>query len=73
MSFHTAINALTFTCPKCKRDTDKTFEWARCNNKFRCQCGTVTSYDMRDAAGLQGAPSTFSSKFETSGFNFTRR
>jgi len=71
MTLDLSAQIVTFTCPRCKRETDKTFEWARKNTEFACPCGNVSSFD--NTQPLKKPPEPFLSKFETTDFSFVRR
>lgn len=73
MSLNLDEQTIIFICPHCDGPTRRTFSWARTNTEFKCRCGTITPYGEADSIGVSRPVSTFSSKFETSGFNFTKR
>ena len=73
MHFDLGNQLIVLTCPKCGFSVEKTFQWARSHNELRCRCGRTTAFNTATTIDLVMRSKTFSSKFETSGFNFTRR
>jgi|GEM_PF-2447058 len=73
MPLNLGNQTIIFICPRCDLASTKTFDWARTNSELKCRCGSITPYSDADAIGVRRHVSTFSSKFETSGFNFFKR